>query len=343
MMIDQAQLASLTPAQRAAVIYRQAQSELSQSLWRAALGDGGDRDDGPAPWAVPGAQKGGLQSILALIGGAEGSSLVQLLSGLSESRTALEPAAEARSGVQPAAPTAPPVVGPMPMPMPLQTGELPATELCREALGSNARFAPAIERAADRTGIPATALAAILDAEAGRGRDGSWNTHSRNPRSSAAGLGQFLSGTWEGEAERPGTWLNGEAQRRGWLNAKGDVSLGARGQLLALRYDPEASIQATADYARRNLERLRESGVSVGEGSQSVARAAYLGHHLGPGDAARFLNGGLDSARARRLLNAQVGQASAAQRIVEAGDAAQAHRVWLNGYIEKRIRPARYA
>ena len=62
-------------------------------------------------------------------------------------------------------------------------------------LGANQAMAPAIESAAQRTGLPAAALAAIIEAEAAKRKDGSWNAASRNPRSTAAGLTQFLSGS----------------------------------------------------------------------------------------------------------------------------------------------------
>lgn len=317
-MIDRTQLAALTPSQRADVIYRQAQSDLAQNLWRAALGDGGARDENPAPWAVPDAQRGGLNALLALMGDGDVPAAIRALG--------------------PSGPEALPEDAPLTTPSVEQTPPLRS-----EGLGPNSRFAAAINDAAERTGIPAAALATIVDAEAARGRDGSWNVYSRNPRSSAAGLGQFLSGTWEGEAERPGTWLNGEARRRGWLNEAGQVSADARGSLLALRYDPEASINATADYASRNLQRLERAGARIGDDVTDIARAAYLGHHLGPGDAARFLTGGLEPARARRLLDAQVGLASAARRVAEAGDATAAHREWLTAYVDRRIRPERFA
>jgi len=331
-MIDPTGLKALTPAQRAEVIYRQAQSELSQGLWRAALGDSGkeERNDPFAASLQPGAKAGTfdkLEALLALMTGGEGEG--------------------ERFAIPAQAPALAPVAGPPGQaaddacapPVPVSAD----SPLRIEALGPNARFAGAITRAAERTGLPASALASIIEAEAARGQDGAWNVHSRNPRSSAAGLGQFLSGTWETEAERPGTWLNGEASRRGWLNSAGRVTSDARGSLLALRYDPEASIQAIADYAHGNLRQLERSGVRVGESAESIARIAYLGHHLGPGDAARFLNGGLESGRARRLLAAQVGDSAAARRVAEAGDAASAHRQWLSAYVDRRINPERFA
>lgn len=330
-MIDQTQLSVLTPTQRADLIYRQAQSELSRGLWRAALGDSGERNSQFATAIQSTAKPGTLDALLAMI--TEGG-----LTALSRQAPASAP-----TGSIPVAPTAIPYEAVLETAVPPPNDASLDIQLRAEALGPNARFAGAINRAAERTGFPAGALASILEAEAARGRDGAWNIHSRNPRSSAAGLGQFLSGTWEGEAERPGTWLNSEADRRGWLNAAGQVAAGARGSLLALRYDPEASIQATADYARGNLQQLERSGVEVGGGVESVARVAYLGHHLGPGDAAKFLNGGLDPARARRLLDAQVGSAAAARHIARTGNAADAHRQWLNTYVERRINPDRFA
>lgn len=208
-------------------------------------------------------------------------------------------------------------------------------------LGANAGFARFIEAAAERTGVPPAALAAIVDAEAAKLPSGQWNPQSRNPRSSAAGLGQFLSGTWIEQAQRPGTWLHGQADARGWLEPSGRLRPECRSELLGLRYDATASIEATADYARSNLAALRRSTV-VGSSDTEVARAAYLAHHLGLGDARTFLAGGLTDERARRLLGAQVGASSAAHRIAQAGDASVAHRQWLSAYVGKRIQPARF-
>lgn len=319
-MIDRAQLMAMSPAQRAELIYRHAQAELSQGLWRAALGaDQEEKHENPFGISAQTPTKiDGLQALLAMMGEADA------------------PAAP----LQAASPAAVPATAEISQEP--ASGACVNAALCTDALGPNARFADAINRAAQRTGLPATALASIIEAEAARGHDGSWNVHSRNPRSSAAGLGQFLSGTWENEAERPGTWLNAEADRRGWLNASGRVTGEARGALLALRYSPEASIQAIADYAQGNLQQIKHAGIRVGDGVESIARAAYLGHHLGPGDAARFLSGGLTSARAQRLLSAQVGQAAAARRVAESGNAALAHREWLTAYIDRRINPARF-
>ena len=212
-----------------------------------------------------------------------------------------------------------------------------------DGLGPNARHLPALVSAAERTGVPVPALAAIVHAEAAKGRDGSWQVFSRNPRSSAAGLGQFLSGTWQGMAEMRGTWLNEVARTRGWLGEGGRVLSGARSALLQLRYDPVASINTTADYARHNLDGLRRAGVSIGTGAATIAQSAYLGHHLGLGDAVRFMKGGLDPSRARMLLGAQIGAARAGQHIAAAGNATAAHRAWFMDFVSRHVRPERFS
>lgn len=317
-MIARSELDALPPAQRAHVIFTEAKTALTNRLWQAALGKG----DRPDPTG-------------AAISDGRGLDLDSLMQALAS------PAA-------PAARPAPPPPEPLlpdafdaPLPPPPARPEPVATSA---GLGPNARHAPALTAAAARTGLPPAALAAIVDAEAAKRRDGSWNTHSRNPRSSAAGLGQFLSGTWEGEAERPGTWLNRVAHERGWLDPAGRVTAGARAPLLALRYDATASIEATADYARRNLDRLDAAGVRIGDSAREIARAAYLGHHLGPGDSVRFLSrGGLDAGRARMLLEAQIGANAARERIADAGAPTAAHREWLLGFIDAHVQPERFA
>lgn len=210
-------------------------------------------------------------------------------------------------------------------------------------LGANDIYAGAITAAARRAGLPATALASIIDAEAGKRADGRWDAAARNPRSSAAGLAQFLGSTWLGEAQRDGTWLNMVARSRGWIDAGGRVLAHARSDLLDLRFDPRAAIEAAADYARSNLDSLRAAGVELPNADGALARLAYLGHHLGAGDAVKFLSGGLSEARARLLLTAQVGREAAATRIAQFGDAAAAHRDWLTGYVGRRVVPERFA
>lgn len=204
-------------------------------------------------------------------------------------------------------------------------------------LGVNRGHAAAIESAAGRTGIPAAALAAIVDAEAARNKDGAWNPASRNPRSSAAGLTQFLSSSWISEAERAGTYLNRLARGNQWLNSAGQVRIEARRSLLSLRLDATTAIEAAADYAKHNLALLERAGIKVGSNAGRLARLAYLAHHLGSGDAVRFLSGGLNAARAATLLAAQVGEKAALRQVQAVGDAVAAHRGWLERFVSDKI------
>ncbi|MDF2637896.1 MAG: peptidoglycan-binding protein [Novosphingobium lindaniclasticum] len=334
---SQASLQGLTPAQKAQVIYTQARSELSGRLWRAALGGGEDEKRA-------GALVDKRSDPMSLDG------LLALLDERTKAATG-QPAASEQGF--PRAPAADPSCN-------SQVGvwERFARQQDSEGNGSsgsgsegalsmqgspNARYSGILGSAASRTGIPAAALATIVNAEAAKGSDGRWLPYSRNPRSSAAGIGQFLNKTWEGQAEREGTWLHAYAQQNGWLNARGQVRSESRGALLALRYDPQASIETIADYARTNLDSLRGSGVRIGGGVIELAQAAYLGHHLGLGDATRFLKGGLSPERARTLLNAQVGTSNANRRIEMAGSAVAAHRSWLLDYVGRNIRPERFS
>ncbi len=325
-------LAPLAPAARARVIMAAAMQENQRLLWQAALGQ-----QGQAPaLAQPGRAGGQLAALGAATSGlaAPGEALVPWL------RDQLG-AAAGPCGCAPPAPLAAP--SPPPLPTMRPTGQA-AGGLNPAAMGPNAIHIPALEAAASRTGIPAAALAAIVDAEAAKEADGGWRLTSRNPRSSAAGLGQFLAGTWLGLAQTPGSTLNAAARGNGWLDAAGRVLPAARTALLALRFDGPTSIAAVADYAAGNLRRLGQWPGAGGAGADptALARAAYLAHHLGPGDAARMLRGGLDDGRARTLLAAQIGAPAAAARINQAANPAAAHRQWLDSYIARTINPARY-
>lgn len=320
-MIDPTQLANLTPAKRAEIIYASARSEVNAKLWQMALSSDDDDRHSASDNALGGlGQVGNFRSLMAIL-------LGQQQDG--ESDTVEAPAAE---------PDTFKVSAPTPAPVRAEP-----SASARADLGRNAKFEPIIEAAARRTGLPAAALAAIIDAEAGKLKGGEWNPFSRNPRSSAAGLGQFLSSTWVNEAQKIGNWLNTVARQNGWLDSQGRVLSDARHHVLALRYDPRASIEATADFARDNLKYLEKAGVNVGESAASVSHIAYIAHHLGVGDALRFMRNGIPEGRARELLAAQIGLAKAAERIDQAGSAKLAHREWLNGFVARQVRPHRFA
>lgn len=311
-MIPLRDLAALAPADRVRVLVSSAKAEVNGQLWRAALGGADERNNSTSaspPYAY-GVHPDGLDALVRQVMGK-----LPIGEPFSTTSSSSSSAPSAPSELSHASPRAAPArLAPV-----------------------NAPYAAFIEAASARTGIPAATLSAIVGAEAGRGAKGAWNPLSRNPRSSAAGLGQFLSGTWLGMARQAGTWLNAQARERGLIDTEGHVAPGASGALLALRYEPQSAIEAVADYARNNVARLRQAGIRVGESAQDIARAAYVGHHLGPGDALRFYRNSIDPQRARALLSAQIGSEKAALRIAQTGDAAQAHRGWLLSYITRNI------
>lgn len=319
-MIGRIDPGRISPQERAALIYAQARSELSGRLWKAALGDGTQRGSD----SISGADRAemGLDTLIALLGGDRTATAGASQVVPPPPRPSAEDRDDRSDGDGSGSRDRDPAVG---------------------GLGANAAYSGTLDAAAERTGLPGPALAAIVQAEAATGPDGRWLAYSRNPRSSAAGLGQFLSGTWISEAERPGTWLHGVAADHGWLDDRGRTRHEARSSLLALRYDGHAAIQAIADYARSNLDGLRSAGVAISDSVEEIARGAYVGHHLGLGDAVRFLKGELPQDRARTLLKAQIGGAAADARIAEAGSATRAHRDWLVGYISRAVAPARFA
>lgn len=295
----------LDPAVRSELIYRGAREQVEQRLWDVALGAQSDNDASPGFGVLAPTRS-------------SGPFLSPLMTNLLSS-----PPAETT------APMAPPLAAPQKAVM----GPAPAADL-----GPNARFGGVLKRAAQRTGVPAGALAAIVQAEAAKRPDGSWNTASRNPRSSAAGLGQFLAGTWLAEAERAGSYLNQVASSKGWLTAAGRVETTARSALLSLRYDAETAIETTADFAAGNLARLRRAGAKLGQSVEDIAKSAWISHHLGPGDAVRFLKGALSPERAQTLLEAQIGKAAAATKIAKVGNAVTAHRQWLSNYVSQHVK-----
>lgn len=300
--------AQLSPAARAALAWSDMRQEMLRQLWQAALGDAEESAANAAGGTGFTTQPGIDSSILLALQGAEAS--------LEELASSGPPALD----------------GSDPFTLDSVSDSAPLE------LKDNAVYQPFLESAGARTGLPPAMLAAIVNAEAAS-RNGMWDPNSRNPRSTAAGLTQFLASTWESETERTGTWLNGVARERGWLDSNGQVRPAARDDLLALRFDPRASIEAAADYARANLRALEKQGlVHDGLSSGELAKRAYLAHHLGAGDATRFLTGGLAPARARVLLASQIGGSAAASHINAAGSATDAHRQWLTAYVDRKIR-----
>jgi hypothetical protein len=112
--------------------------------------------------------------------------------------------------------------------------------------------------------------------------NGDWN--ARNKRSSAAGGGQFLDGTWLDmiRAHRPDLARLGEKQA------------------LELRFDPALAREMTMRFAERNAAMLSARGLPVTPGT------LYLSHFAGGGGAVALLSapGHLDAATVMAFADA---------------------------------------
>ena len=203
---------------------------------------------------------------------------------------------------------------------------------------ANEVYRPHLAEAAQRTAMPAQAVAAIIDAEAAkRPVTGAWLADSKAATSSATGLTQFLDATWRGEARRAGSLLGEEAARLGCIAADGTVQDDKA--LLAMRLDPRVAILAGADFARTNLVALRRAGALRGDADPAgLAKLAYLAHHEGAGRAVAFLKGRMGYV-SFAILGANVPDAGRRKRLLDSagGQVGPAYRAWLCGYVDSVI------
>lgn len=248
-------------------------------------------------------------------------------------------------------------------------------------LGPNAKFRDYILTASKRSGFAPQAVASVLNIEAAkimvevekqikvhgkvktkkiRVSTGEWDPDSAAAGSTARGLTQFLDGTWLGEAIRPGTFINEKAAANGWVTAdkhgRYKVANEHKAELLDFRFNAEAAINAAVDYGLTNFHALQKAGYDFSKLNDGErAKILYLGHHLGGGDANRFLAGTivqddtygppdahghrkLIARGAKTLLIAQVGKVSAAKRAEDCGgNYVQAHRIWLTNLIDTGV------
>jgi hypothetical protein len=133
------------------------------------------------------------------------------------------------------------------------------------------------------------------------------NPNARNPRSSAAGLGQFIDSTWMDMVSR----------------YRPDLTTGmSREQILGLKMDPALSREMTAKYAEENGAKLEAAGMPVRPGTQ------YLAHFAGPDGATKVL-GADPSMPVGQLLGPKVVAANPFLAKMTAGD--------LVGWADKKM------
>ncbi|MDD3800080.1 MAG: lytic transglycosylase domain-containing protein, partial [Novosphingobium sp.] len=138
-----------------------------------------------------------------------------------------------------------------------------------------------IARAAQATGVDFDYLLAQAKLES------RLNPQARAGTSSAAGLYQFVGGTWLDTLDRHGAnhglgWA-GDAIADGRGGAK-TVDPAMRSQIMALRYDPDTASLMAAELARDNGATLQQT-----LGRQPDFAELYLAHFMGADGAGRFL------------------------------------------------------
>lgn len=126
------------------------------------------------------------------------------------------------------------------------------------------------------------------------------------------------------------TYLNGRATAK-------DANLQ---KLLDLRFKADFAIHTAVDYGLQNLKGLEDRGIHTSALPDSEkAKMIYLTHHLGLGDAIEFIRRSMGPKKARHLYEQQVGAKAAEAEADEfGGDYVAAHRAWLQGFIDNKIK-----
>jgi hypothetical protein len=135
----------------------------------------------------------------------------------------------------------------------------------------------AIARASQATGVDFDYLLAQAKIES------SLNPQAQAGTSSAAGLYQFTGGTWLQTLDR-----HGQQHGLDWASAAidgGKVDPQMRAQIMAMRFDPNASALMAAELANDNKTALTST-----LGREPDSAELYMAHFLGADGAAKFLS-----------------------------------------------------
>jgi len=158
------------------------------------------------------------------------------------------------------------------LPRTTEPGEQGLSEIAPTTTNAPTAARVAIAKAARATGVDFDYLLAQAKLESGL------DPAARSSSSSATGLYQFLGGTWLDTLKK-----HGAAHGLGWAaQAAGDPGL--RGQVMALRNDPQISALMAAELAGDN-----KAALTASLRREPDAAELYLAHFLGQQGANQFL------------------------------------------------------
>jgi len=111
-------------------------------------------------------------------------------------------------------------------------------------------------------------------------------------------------------------------------------------KLMDLRFQPDFAIHTAVDYGIQNLSGLTGKGIKTSDlPDAEKAKLIYLTHHLGLDDAVAFIRRKMSAVHAKELFIAQVGEEKAEDAADNFdGDYLAAHRDWLQGFIDEKIK-----
>ncbi|WP_158590466.1 peptidoglycan DD-metalloendopeptidase family protein [Noviherbaspirillum cavernae] len=219
---------------------------------------------------------------------------------------------------------------------------------------ANEKYRKFIIASAKKYGFTPHALAALIHAEAAKLRGGEWNADSKNEKTNAAGLTQFMSETWLEMCTDSRSFMNIRlTQENGYEKISGKreggiyVISGRKGQThhriatdpaLRWRFDAEYAIDSAALYGQINLDRLRKRGINIDSlEPEDLAKAMYFAHHEGAHGAAAIVKGTLTAPEAEKLLKAQIKEKADAYIARFNREPVKAYVHWLFSYVDSNI------
>lgn len=206
------------------------------------------------------------------------------------------------------------------------------TESNLRLLPANERYRAMIIAAGQKYNLTPQSIAALIDAEAARGKDGGWREDSNESSpDKAQGLAQFFRAAWTDVFNMQTSLLCQDCKTM------------SKEQWMKKRLEAKYAIDGAAAYACLNLRNFASAtGFDVeGLAPEDKAKVAYLVHHEGLMGARKLVQGlpePYTNEKALARLQTQLGPSADASRYAKQyKDNIEAYKGWLFDYIDKKI------